>query len=624
MEQPNNSRKFQDYPITPVPFTSVQLTDAFWAPRIETNRTITIPFAFQQCIDSKRLQNFEAAKAALNSTPWTDYVYTDYPFDDTDIYKIIEGVAFSLSAHKDPNIEIFVDDLCKKIAAAQEPDGYIFTARTFNPSKPHRWAGSERWVKEKELSHELYCFGHLFEAASAYYQATGKRVLLDISIRAVDLLEATFGPGKEEIYPGHQIIEMGLVRLYRLTGESRYLQLAKFFLDCRRPEGHPGSPEYNQAHLPVIEQTTAVGHAVRAAYMYAGMADIAALTGDASYITAINRIWEDVVTSKLYITGGIGSRHDGEAFGDPFELPNSTAYNETCASIANVYWNHRLFLLDGNRQYIDVMERSLYNALLAGISLDGCKFFYPNPLESFGDYERSPWFGCACCPGNLTRFFASISGYQYATRENEIFVNLYSSGSANITLESGICVSFKQETKYPWEGKIETTISNLDKPSEFKINFRIPSWVDGEEVVTGGLYSFVDSSDVPKGKVLLHVNNKLVNGEYKNGYISVCFVWKEGDTFSLVMPMKVRRIMANPRVTTNIGRIAFQRGPIVYCLESPDNGDLDVHSAIIPRDTPVTSFWDPDLLSGVMVLRLGEFCAIPYYAWANRGKSHMN
>ncbi len=345
---------------------------------------------------------------------------------------MIEGASYSLSVTPDPKLDAYVDGLIAKIAAAQEPDGYIYTTRTIDPKNPHRWAGPERWVFERDDSHELYDLGHLFEAAVAHHLATGKRTLLNVAIKAADLLVATFGPGKRTIWPGHQITEMALVKLYRVTGKEAYLTLAKFLLDERGPgpypEGERANPRglnYNQAQLKVIEQSEPVGHAVRAVYMYSGMADVAAVTGDETMRAAGKRIWDYLVTSKLYLTGGIGASGSGEAFGQPYELPNMTAYNETCASVGMDFWNHRLFLLEGDAKYIDVMERTLYNGLVSGVSLDGKTFFYPNPLESNGQHARQEWFGVACCPGNITRFMPSVPGYLYATRGDSLYVNLY-------------------------------------------------------------------------------------------------------------------------------------------------------------------------------------------------------
>src|SRR5579885_1999284 len=456
-----------DYPVKPVPFTSVHMTDSFWAPRIEINRPVTIPYAFKECEITGRVANFErAAEALRGQLGEKDRKLPGYPFDDTDIYKIIEGASYALSVHRDPQLEAYVDQLIAKIAAAQEQDGYLYTARTIDPLHPHPWAGPARWENEEILSHELYNAGHLFEAAVAHYQATGKRTLLEVALREANLLCNTFGPGKRTIWPGHQIVEMGLVKLYRVSGDERYLNLAKFMLDVRG-EGGNGS-KYNQSWEPVVDQTEAVGHAVRATYMYSGMADVAAMTGDASYVKAIDAIWENVVTKKLYITGGIGATAKGEAFGANYELPNMTAYNETCASIGNDFWNHRLFLLHADAKYIDVMERTLYHGLLSGVSLDGKSFFYPNPLESAGQHQRSPWFGVACCPGNITRFMASVPGYVYAQQGDALFVNLFVASDAEIKMEGGRIVKVTQETRYPWDGAIKLTVRPA-RPEAFTI-----------------------------------------------------------------------------------------------------------------------------------------------------------
>src|SRR5579875_356737 len=424
---PNVIKPPRDYPVQPVPFTAVHVNDVFWAPRINTNRVVTIPFAFQKCEETGRVNNFVRAAEALRGEPH-DTTAPGYPFDDTDIYKVIEGASYTLSVQYDPKLDAYVDGLIEKIAAAQEPDGYLYTARTIDPEHPHKWSGKERWVQEEVLSHELYDLGHLYEASVAHYQATGKRSFLNISLKSAELLCNTFGPGKRTIYPGHQIVEMGLVKLYRVTGDERYLALAKFMLDSRGP----GGDSYNQAQAKVVDQREAVGHAVRATYMYSGMADVAAMTGDTAYITAIDAIWENVVSKKLYLTGGIGAKREGEAFGDNFELPNLTAYNETCAAVGNDFWNHRLFLLHADAKYIDVMERTLYNGLISGVSLDGKSFFYPNPLASIGGYDRSPWFGVACCPGNITRFMASVPGYMYAHQGDTLYVNLYAASKAQV------------------------------------------------------------------------------------------------------------------------------------------------------------------------------------------------
>jgi DUF1680 family protein len=627
-----------DYPIKPVPFTTVHLNDIFWAPRIEINRTVTIPFAFKKCEETGRVWNFERAAAALRGEEVTDKTPPGFPFDDTDIYKVIEGASYSLTVQPDPVLDAYIDGLIAKIAAAQEPDGYLYTTRTLAPEAPHAWAGKERWVLETDLSHELYNLGHLYEAAVAHYRATGKRSLLDIAIKTADLLDATFGPDKRTIWPGHQIVEMGLVKLYRVTGDVRYFKLAKFMLDARGPGELPkAGSEYNQSKARVVDQTTAMGHAVRATYMYAGMADVAALTGDAAYRDALTAIWKDVVSTKLHITGGIGARHAGEAFGDAYELPNLTAYNETCAAIGNDYWNHRMFLLTGDSRAIDVLERTLYNGVLSGVSLDGKGFFYPNPLESFGEYERSPWFGCACCPGNITRFLASVPGYVYAMRGDTVFANLYAAGTGSVRLDDGRTVGLVQETRYPWEGAVKFTITPPTEGSpEFTLALRIPGWARGE-VVPGGLYQFADENH---DEVKISVNGEAVPLVIDRGFVAVRRAWKAGDTVALDLPMPVRRVAARPEVVADRRRVALQRGPIIFALEGPDNAGGEVLNTMLADETPLVAAFRPELLGGVVTIsgkvtrsrktasgavqrEEGVFTAIPYATWANRGPAEM-
>ncbi len=645
----------RDYPIQPVPFTAVHLDDEFWAPRIETNRQVTIPFAFEQCERSGRVDNFERAARVLRGEPIENTKPPGYPFDDTDVYKVIEGASYALSVRPDPKLDAYVDGLIAKIAAAQEPDGYLYTARTINPKNPHRWAGEVRWQLERDDSHELYNLGHLFEAAAAHYQATGKRTLLDVALRAANLLVETFGPGKRSIWPGHQITEMGLVRLYRVTGDERYLALAKFLLDERGPspgeKTNPRGLTYNQAHQRVVEQTTAVGHAVRATYMYAGMADVAALTGDRAYLKAVDAIWQDVVGTKLYVTGGIGASGRGEAFGGPYELPNMTAYNETCAAVGNDYWNFRLFLLHGDAKYIDVMERTLYNGLVSGVSLDGRAFFYPNPLESIGQHQRQPWFGVACCPGNITRFLASVPGYVYAVRrapEGEggpvLYVNLFAAGRAEIELGEGRRLRVRQTTRYPWDGVVRLTI-DPDSRSALTIKVRMPGWARGE-VVPSDLYRFLDAGAGQGGgaaappPVTLTVNGRPVAVTLDRGYATIARTWARGDVVELDLPMPVRRVVAHPKVEADRDRVALQRGPIVYAAEWPDNPDGRVRNIVLPDSARLESEFRRDLLGGVQVItgraiglaydatggvtqREQPFVAIPYATWANRGRGEM-
>ncbi len=619
----------RDYPTRPVPFTAVHFHDSFWLPRIETNRTVTIPFAFRKCEETGRVYNFERAAAALKGETLKDRTPPGYPFDDTDIYKVIEGAAYTLSVVPDPKLEAYVDGLVAKIGAAQEPDGYLYTTRTIDPVHPHPWAGPKRWVNEEVLSHELYNLGHLYEAAAAYYQATGKRQLLDIALRSANLLSDNFGPGKQVIWPGHQIAEMGLVKLYRDTDDPRYLNLAKFLLDSR----HGGKP-YNQAHLPIVKQSEAVGHAVRATYMYSGIADVAALTGDEQYIQAIDRLWNSVAGKKLYITGGIGSTAEGEAFGSDYELPNMSAYNETCAAIGNDFWNLRLFLLHADARYIDVMERTLYNGLLSGVSLNGKSFFYPNPLESTGQFQRSPWFGCACCPGNITRFLASVPGYVYAHQGDNLYVNLFVANTADIQMDR-TSLKLVQETRYPWDGAVKMTVTP-QTASDFAIHVRIPGWARNEAAPTD-LYRFADTNHEP---VTLKVNGKPAAIRLDRGYAVLDRRWQAGDTIELNLPMPVRRVVANQAVEADRGRVALQRGPIVFCAEWPDNPDGHVRDLMLPRTSALKAEFRPELLNGVVTITGSDLSlvtaspgkivrkeqrlvAIPYYAWAHRGPGEM-
>jgi DUF1680 family protein len=629
-----------DYPIKPVSFTAVHLNDVFWAPRIEINRTASIPSAFEQCELTGRVALFDRAAAVLRGETNVDKRPPGYPFDETDLYKVIEGASYSLSVSPDPKLDAYVDSLIAKIAAAQEPDGYIYTTRTIDPKNPHRWAGPERWVFERDDSHELYDLGHLFEAAVAHNLATGKTTLLNVAVKAADLLVATFGPGKRTMWPGHQITEMALVRLYRVTGKESYLNLAKFLLDERGPGPYPAGEQanprglnYNQAHLKVIEQTEPVGHAVRAVYMYSGMADVAAVTGDQSMRAAGRRIWEHLITSKLYLTGGIGASGSGEAFGQPFELPNMTAYNETCASVGMDFWNHRLFLMEGDAKYIDVMERTLYNGLVSGVSLDGKTFFYPNPLESNGQHARQEWFGVACCPGNITRFMPSVPGYVYATRGDSLFVNLFAQGTADVSLPGGK-IKMVQTTTYPWDGAIAMTITP-EKARRFAINVRIPGWARNEPVPSD-LYKFAEAAP----PATISVNGQPVAMTLDKGYVTIDRTWNPGDKIALNLPMPVRRVLSNDQVVANRDRVALQRGPIVFAAEWPDNPNGKVRNIVLPDANAMTSEFRGDLLNGVQVIRgravglaLDEggsvrkteqpFMAIPYATWANRGRGQM-
>jgi DUF1680 family protein len=629
-----------DYPVRPVPFTDVTLSDTFWAPRLEINRTVSIPYAFRMNEETGRVDNFRKA-AHLLAGPTKGR-----RFNDSDVFKAMEAAAYSLRLHPDPALDKTLDDLIALIARAQEPDGYIYTTRTADPAHPAAGAGPERWSNLR-VSHELYNVGHMYEAAVAHFQATGKRTFLVIAEKNAALLLRTFGtgPGRRRGFPGHQEIEIGLAKLYRVTGNRAYLDLAKFFLDERGRgfggERHaPGDPfevydseEYMQNHKPVLEQDRAVGHAVRAMYMYSGMADVAALGGYPEYVTAIDRLWLDVAGTKLYLTGGVGARGGSEGFGEAYELPNAEAYAETCAAIGNALWNYRLFLLHGDAKYMDVFERILYNGLLSGVSLSGDRFFYQNPLESGGEYGRSPWFEVACCPPNLTRFLPSLPGYVYATKDDVVFVNLFIAGSGRITLD-GRDIVLKQETRYPWDGAVRLTVEPAPA-GPFELAVRIPGWARGEAMPTD-LYRFRDVSDEKPG---LKVNGEPAALELKDGYARLRRAWESGDTVELTLPMPVRRVVANDGVAEDRGRVAIQRGPLVYAVEGVDNGDR-VFDLVLDDAAALRAAFRPDLLNGVSVVtgtavavsknpsggtatKPHAFFAVPYYAWANRGPGQM-
>jgi len=624
----------KDYPITPVPFTSVKLTDKFWLPRIQTNHTVTIPASFKRCETTGRVKNFEMAAARSGK------FCTVYPFDDTDVYKTIEGASFSLSLIPDKKLELYIDSLIDIIGRAQEPDGYLYTARTINPLNVHPWLGKERWEKEREHSHELYNAGHLYEAAAAHYLATGKKNLLTIALKNADLVCSVFGPDRRHVAPGHEVIEMGLVKLYRITGKTEYLNTAKFFIEERGNHKYDSlskdpfkNGSYWQDHKPVVKQDEAIGHAVRAGYLYAAVADVAALTDDKDFLDAIDKIWSNVVQKKIYVQGGVGAVGDGERFGGNYELPNATAYNETCAAIANVYWNQRMFLATGDSKYIDVLERALYNGVISGVSLSGDKFFYDNPLESMGQHERQAWFGCACCPGNITRFMASVPGYMYAVQENTLFVNLYSQSISNIEIQKNK-VEIKQTSEYPWDGKVILTVTPT-KVKKFTLKLRMPGWAENSPVPTD-LYAYAEKINE---NVQVLVNGKASKSTKEKGYISIKRLWKKGDRIEFQLPMPVRRVKANDNVVDDRGKMAFERGPVLYCLEAVDQTDKHVFNKFIPENAPINYEFKNDLLNGVLVLKgtaqqiekEGDavvqkevpFTAIPYSTWNNRGANEM-
>ena len=606
----------RDYPVTPVPFTAVRVEDEFWSPRMETNRLTTVWYDFKKCEETGRNDNFAKAGGLMQGS------FKGIPFDDSDVYKVIEGAAYTLSLHPDLKLDKYLDDLIAKIAAAQEPDGYLYTARRLFPAeKMPGMSGKTRW-SNLVSSHELYNVGHLYEAAVAHFQATGMKTLLNVATKNADMLCETFGPGKVQYPPGHQEIEIGLAKLYRITGQEKYLKLAKYYLDIRgRADTHRLYGANQQDHKPVTEQEEAVGHAVRAGYLYSGMADVAALTGDETYIKAIDRIWENVVFKKLYLTGGIGARHGGEAFGENYELPNASAYNETCAAIANALWNHRMFLLHGDARYLDVLERTIYNGFLSGVALTGDHFFYPNPLASGKGYQRSEWFGCSCCPVNVVRFVPSIAGYVYATRGDELFVNLFIGGSAKAKA-GDTEVELKQETRYPWDGKVTLTL-NPAKAAEFTLSVRIPGWARNE-VLPSDLYRYDDGL---KPEVKLAVNGSPAALVLANGFAQIKRIWKAGDTVTLDLPMPVRRVVANEAIKDDRDKFAVERGPIVFCAEGADNPGKVMNRVVNP-DVRFETQARPDLLNGVVTVKMTPkdgtpVTLIPNYAWCNRGPNEM-
>lgn len=641
-------REHGGYPITPVTFTQVKVSpNSFWGQRLETSRNVTIPLAFSKCETEGRYKNFE--RAAHPNVSYDVGKLMPFSFDDTDPYKTIEGASYILQTYPDKKLKAYIDSVLNIIAAAQEPDGYLYTARTQNPAHPHPWAGPTRWSKEEDLSHELYNLGHLCEAAVAHWQATGSRKMLDIAIRYADCVVREVGPnpGQACVVPGHQIAEMGLCKLYLATGNKKYLDEAKFFLDYRGKTAI--KQEYSQSHKPILEQDEAVGHAVRAAYMYAGMADVAALTGDTAYIHAIDRIWQNIVGKKIYITGGIGATNNGEAFGDNYELPNMSAYAETCAAIGNVYVNYRLFLLHGESKYYDVLERTLYNGLISGVSMDGGGFFYPNPLESMGQHHRQAWFGCACCPSNICRFLPSLPGYVYAVKDRSVYVNLFLDNTVKLSV-NGRNVALKQTTNYPWTGDIRMTVTE-NKAGQWAMKIRIPGWVTGRPIPSD-LYEYAD--DIRTGYKIT-VNGKTVDAKVTaDGYWTLDRKWKAGDCISIHFDMEPRLVKANNKVTADRGQVCIERGPVVYCAEWPDN-KFDLMSVLLNQKPTFTSgtiadscfiadslkqklslYRDQSLYTlttqaqtlsyddkGNLNTQNVQLKLIPYFAWCQRGSGNM-
>lgn len=542
------------YPYTQVPFTSVNIAhNSFWGARLQAAREVTVPLAFSKCESEHRYKNFDMAAytlkhpghAGMQTPEWDVAKFMGFSFDDTDVYKTIEGASYILQTYPDKKLKAYIDSVLNVVAAAQEPDGYLYTARTINPEHPHAWSGKKRWVKEEDLSHELYNLGHMVDAACAHYQATGSHKFLDIARRYADCVcrEVGSASGKTTVVPGHQIAEMALARLYTLTGEKRYLDEAKYLLDFRGKTSFRNA--YSQSHKPILEQDEAVGHAVRAGYMYAGIADVAALTKDSAYIKTVDRIWQNIYGKKVYLTGGVGARHTGESFGNNYELPNMTAYNETCAAISMVYLNERMFLLHGESKYIDCLERTLYNGVISGMSMDGGRFFYPNPLSSDGKFAfnadnnttRQPWFGCACCPSNLCRFIPSVPGYLYGVKDNNIYVNLFAANTSTIQV-GGKNVVLEESTQYPWDGDIQIRVAKL-AAKNVNILVRIPGWVLNQ-VLPSDLYKY---SDTAKPAYTVSVNGKKVDADLaaNKGYLPVKNI-KKGDVVRIHFDMPVRTL----------------------------------------------------------------------------------
>jgi hypothetical protein len=589
--------------LTATPFQEVHISDDFWSKRIHTNRTATIEANLRKCESTGRIRNFAIAGKLEEGK------HKGLLFDDSDLYKVVEGIAYTLSSQRDAALEKRTDAIIDKIAAAQQPDGYLNTYYTLVKPK-------ERW-KNIQYGHELYCAGHLIEAAIAYQQATGKRKLLDVAIKLADHIDHTFGPDKKVDASGHEEIELALVKLYRATKEERYLKLAQFFLDVRgRKDKRRLFGEYAQDHKPIREQNEVAGHAVRAMYLYCGMADAAALRGDKELLDAITHIWRDVVERKMYVTGGIGPSASNEGFTVPYDLPNDSAYAETCAAIGMALWNHRMFLLSGDGKYADVLEREVYNGLLSGVSLSGDRFFYVNPLGSVGRHHRVEWFDCSCCPTNIVRYLPGMGERVWAHRDNAVWTVLYMGNTATIPLKDGK-VKLTEKTKYPWDGDIEITVEP-ETSFAFDVNLRIPGWCRQEPSLT--------------------VNGEKTAEAVEHGFVRLRRTWKAGDVIRLSLPMPVERVYADPHVKADVGRVALQRGPVVYCLEGADNKD-GVRNLCLPKDAKLSATFDKDVLGGVVVVK-GEglavsrteeklqtkpvaFRAVPYFAWDNRKPGPM-
>lgn len=612
--------------VTPIGYEKVNITDSFWAPRLKIVATVSIPVCVEQTeIKTARIRNFE--KVARKKGEKHEGIY----FDDSDVYKALEAMAYSLKNNPDKELESKADEWIDKIAAAQETDGYLNTYYSLT-DLGRRWTDMEK--------HEDYCAGHLIEAAVAYYNTTGKRKLLDVAIRFADHIDQYFPKQNRHWVSGHQEIELALVKLYRATKNEKYLQLSDWFLQQRGKGYGRGviwdqwkTPEYCQDQIPVKDQTEITGHAVRAMYLYTGAADVAASTNNMEYMTAMKQVWDDVVYRNMYVTGGIGSSGKNEGFSADYDLPNENAYCETCASVGMVFWNQRMNLLTGESKYIDVLERSLYNGALDGLSLSGDKFFYGNPLASQGNYGRSEWFGTACCPSNISRLIASVGGYIYASTKEETWINLFV-GSNTIIQTGTNQIKVEQRTNFPWDGQVIIAVSP-NKKTKHTIKIRIPGWAQGKAV--GDTYTFLAAD---QAEFQISMGGSKLPYVMKNGYAVITREWKKGDEIILDLPMEVKRVISNNKVLENQNMVALQRGPLVYCIEHPDNNG-HVFNIILLDSSKFQLRKEPDLLGGIVsietetaVAEVGrdghtfstifkKVKAVPYYTWANRGEGEM-
>lgn len=612
-----------------ISFSKVSITDNFWKPKIDKVATVTIPVCIDQTeVKTPRIKNFERV-ARKKGEPHEGIFY-----DDSDVFKALEAMSYSLKTHPSAAMEKKCDEWIDKIEAAQQPDGYLNTWYTLK--------GLQDRYTDMSM-HEDYNAGHMIEAGVAYFNATGKRKLLDVCIKWADHFDALFGPGKRDWVTGHQELELALVKLYKTTKNEKYLKLADWLLSERGKRLAKGytwtdwkDTAYAQDVVPVKEQKEITGHAVRAMYMYTGAADVASQTGDAGYMKAMRTVWEDVVYRNMYITGGIGSAGSNEGFSQDYDLPNEQAYCETCASVGMVFWNQRMNSLTGNAEYIDILERSLYNGALDGLSLNGDRFFYGNPLASRGQHQRREWFGTACCPANIARLVASLGDYIYAQTDNSIYVNLFIGSNTSIPLKGGN-VNVKMETNYPWDGNVKLMIDPVKK-SRFKLNIRIPEWYF-KKVASGNLYNMTGDEGEPV-HFSYTLNGKTINAVYEKGYAVIENEWKKGDVLEINLPMKVELIKARPELKQDNNRIAIQRGPIVYCVEGADNNGK-AWNIIVPEGTNFETIDYKVLDENVKALTAEvpvvivnddgtslrtekkKIIAIPYYTWANRGKNEM-